>query len=114
MKNKIRYVLIESLSEIKNESAFWRFLNQELLKFIGELNYSNVNPRFMGLVDKKRFVIGSDLNGVDILVASLALIKNIDREETAFYTLKTSGTLKALLKDYNTYNNIYKNKASKP
>jgi RNase P/RNase MRP subunit POP5 len=99
MKNKIRYILVESTSDIVNEALFWRSLSRELIKCIGELNYHLVNPRLIGLIDSKNFVIRAELKSVNMLIVSLALIKNIDNKEIAFYTLKTSGTLKALIKN---------------
>ncbi|MGC8649280.1 MAG: Rpp14/Pop5 family protein [Candidatus Micrarchaeia archaeon] len=98
MKNKIRYVLVESTFDIVNESLFWRSLSRELIRCIGELNYHKVNPKLMGLINSKNFVVRAELKGINMLILSLALIKNIDNKEVAFYTLKTSGTLKALMK----------------
>jgi RNase P/RNase MRP subunit POP5 len=49
-------------------------------------------------VDESRFVIKSSLEGTGKLILAFALIKKVGETETAFYTLKSSGTIKALLK----------------
>ena len=98
MRDKRRYILVESAEGIAGaeQDAFAEALYGELLKAVGEINYPSVNPKIMKFVDGKRFIIRSSLSGQDTLVLALSLIKSLNGNETAFYTLKSSGTIKTL------------------
>ena len=89
-------LLLKSLME-KESREFWNALSREMLRCIGEINYHRVNPKFERFVGKNRFIIKTTVPGASQVVLSMALIKNLDGEEIAFYTLKTSGTIRALL-----------------
>ncbi len=99
MRDKRRYVLVETSSRIEDdEKTFSYNLYRELIRCIGESDYHKVNPRMMKIVDDTSFVIKSDLKGTGNLILALSFIKRLNNKETAFYTIKSSGTIRALLK----------------
>ncbi len=98
MKDKHRYILVESGVEISDNDIedFSSGLYSGLMHCIGEANYHRVNPKIVNFVGRNRFIIKSSLSGSGFLIAALALLKRVNSKETYFYTLKTSGTIKAL------------------
>jgi RNase P/RNase MRP subunit POP5 len=101
MKIKRRYLLVESATTIENKGRvlFERALYGALFVQIGAIHYHSTNPKIVGFVNDKRFVVRASLEGHKEVALALAMIKKLDGTETAFYTLKSSGTIKALLKD---------------
>ncbi|MCL4389520.1 MAG: Rpp14/Pop5 family protein [Candidatus Marsarchaeota archaeon] len=99
IRQKHRYILVESSQKIAegNLDAFSAALYEALLDYVGGLQYHKVNPKVVKLADDRHFIIKSNLSGCGSLIAALALIKNVSNEATYFYTLKTSGTIRALL-----------------
>ncbi len=99
MRDKHRYLLVEMSNETQlNDREFYALLSRELIRCIGEMHFHKVNPWFMKFVGKRSFILKSSLDGVNSLTLALALIKRLNTEPMAFYTLKSSGTIKALLK----------------
>ncbi len=97
MRDKKRYVLVETTSRINADpNEFGTSLYKEIIRCIGESSYHKVNPRLVKLVGDNRFVIRSSLEGTGQLVLAFALMKRLGDIPTAFYTLKSSGTIKAL------------------
>ena len=98
MRDKHRYILVESSCEVAeaDRERFSSGLYSGLLQCIGEANYHRVNPRVMDFVGSRRFIIRSMLDGCGLTVAALAMIKKVNGDDVYFYTLKCSGTMKAL------------------
>jgi RNase P/RNase MRP subunit POP5 len=97
MRDKKRYILVETTSRINTDPKdFGASLYREIIRCIGESNYHRVNPKLVKLVGENRFIIKSSLEGTGQLILAFALIKRIGEAETAFYTLKSSGTIRAL------------------
>ena len=97
MRDKKRYLLVESTVPInEDERSFGNALYREIIIAIGEIGYHRVNPKLMKITNEKRFIIKSSLEGASQLVLAFALIKRLKNAEAAFYTLKSSGTMKAL------------------
>ncbi|MCW6160531.1 MAG: Rpp14/Pop5 family protein [Candidatus Micrarchaeales archaeon] len=98
MRDKQRYVLVESNIPIgSDERALSDSVSREVIRCIGEMNYHRVNPKMMKILGEKRFIMRSSLEGAGQLVLALSLIKRLNGSDIAFYTLKTSGTIKTLL-----------------
>lgn len=98
MRDKHRYFLVESTTEVSgDEQTYMNNLSKELMRCIGETKYHRVNPKLMKFVDKNTFIIKTNLIGASDLVLALTLTKRINNSDTAFYTLRSSGTIKALL-----------------
>ncbi len=89
MRTKHRYLLVESASHFRKEA-----LQDELLRAIGT-DYHVVNPRILDVRGKT--VIRCSLAGMGKLIVALALIKSVDGKENALYTIKASGTIRALM-----------------
>ncbi len=98
IREKHRYVLVEPSRSIGLERySFEKALKKELLSLIGQLEYNEVNPRVV-IFNGDNFVLRCRLKGYKKLIVALAMVKRIDNFEVGFYTLKSSGTIKALLK----------------
>lgn len=100
MKIKRRYLLVECTTAIEQSgrALFERRLNAALLEQIGVMHHHSVNPKITGFVNEHMFVMRASLEGHKELALALAMIKRLDGTETAFYTLKSSGTIRALMK----------------
>ena len=97
MRDKRRYLLVETSEKITDdERTFSNNLYQGLSRAIGEMGYHHVSPKVMKIVDENHFIIRSNLDGTGTLVAALALVKRINNSDIAFYTLKSSGTIRAV------------------
>ncbi len=100
MRDKKRYLLVETTAKINGDpKEFGNTLYREIIRCIGESSYHIVNPKLVKMVGENRFVIKSSLEGTGQLILAFALMKRIGETETAFYTLKSSGTIKALTKN---------------
>ncbi len=86
---KHRYLLVEATSSVQNEA-----LLNELLNRIGTRYYA-VNPRILNV--RGSMVIRCSLDGLSELIVALSLIKSIGGKECAFYTIRSSGTIRALM-----------------
>lgn len=89
MRPKHRYLLVEPAAHVGREA-----LQAELLRVIGT-DYHSVNPKILDV--RGRMVIRCSLAGMGRLIVALALIKSINGADNAFYTLKASGTIRALM-----------------
>ena len=100
IKVKRRYILVECATEIGSNSRtqFERSILGALMEQMGVLHYQGANPKIVGFVDAHRFVVRASLEGHKELELALAMIKRLGGAETAFYTLKSSGTIRALMK----------------
>lgn len=98
MRDKHRYVLVESGADVPEpEREDFSFgLYNALLHCLGESNYHRINPKVVKFVAANRFIIKSSLAGCGPMVAALALLKKVNNRDSYFYTLKSSGTIKAL------------------
>lgn len=98
MREKKRYILVESGIAVRepDRDGFSYALYNALLHSIGESSYHRVNPKVVEFLGEKRFILRANLQGSGMLIATLGLLKKIDGRDCYFYTLKTSGTIKAL------------------
>gem|GEM_PF-3958444 len=71
-------------------------LYNQLFYTIGSTEYSSVNPKIIS-TKGNNVLIRCSLVGVNKLILALTFIKSIDKSPIAFYTTKTSGTIRALL-----------------
>ncbi|MGC8571942.1 MAG: Rpp14/Pop5 family protein [Candidatus Micrarchaeia archaeon] len=99
MKDKMRYILVKTTYNIDEDPEFFKNLNRELMREIGELNYADVNPKLMLVLNDNLFIMKVSLAGFSMLVSALSFIKKINNKQAAFYTIKSSGTIKALIKN---------------
>jgi len=101
MRRKIRYVLVESVAPIPeaDRPQFEYQLYRALLRAIGEISYHKSNPKIIKFIGANTLVLRCNLEGYRSTLLALSFIKKLDEKEAAFYTLKSSGTIKALLKE---------------
>lgn len=98
LKRKTRYIMVRSShpADLSDKTA-WQQLRIELSKFLGEKEYLNANPFFAEQIGDSTFIIrvmrGSDR--AVILALSFTKLQS-EGKEVGFYTLKTSGTIRAL------------------
>ena len=97
MKQKIRYLLVESGVPIVNTKQFLSDFHGELLSMIG-LEYYRFNLKVMTFISEKAFIIRCANNYLPLLIVALTFIKRIKTQPAYFYTLKSSGTMLALKK----------------
>ena len=98
MRDKRRYLIVESYNAVDNPDLFQRRLMGALLQVVGESSFFKLNPKVMKMVDERRFIIRTSLEGMRHLVLALSFITRLDGAEAAFYTLGASGTILALEK----------------
>lgn len=96
LKRKYRYVLVLASGDIDAASA-GNSIGAELMRFMGELEYSEANPRIVAQYTPRLFVIKVNRGFEDRLVLSLSFVKHVQGRAIGFSTLKTSGTIKSLL-----------------
>lgn len=96
LKRKYRYVLILTSRDI-DASAFSNSISNEIMRFMGELAYSEVNPRIVAQYTPRLFVIKINRSFEDRLILASSFVKQINGTKIGLYTLKTSGTIKSLM-----------------
>lgn len=102
IKDKHRYILVESSVKFEEHGRldFESELYKELLVAVGEINYHKVNPKMIRFLDDNRFIIRCNLGGYKDLVVAFSLVKRLGERNIAFYTLKASGTIRALTRSF--------------
>ncbi len=100
MKIKRRYLLVECAEPVaeRDRTRFERVLCEALLSQMGADRYSCANPKIAGFVDERHFVMRANLECYAELVLGLALVRKLNGRKAALFTLRSSGTLRALLK----------------
>ncbi len=96
LKGKYRYVLFMSSSEI-NVEVEEKGLLAEIMRYIGELSYSEANPRIAAQYSQRLFVIKTNRGYENSIILALSFIKEIRGRKIGFFSLKSSGTIKSLL-----------------
>ncbi len=100
LRDKKRYIMVEATSELNTEKEeLDRELKQAVLALTGQLGYYDISPKLVSVVDSRHFVIRCKLKGYEKMLLASALIKRLGATETGLYTLKSSGTIKALMKE---------------
>ncbi len=96
MRTKRRYILVESLYGISDIRDFGKELSAGMISIIGQIRFHKSNLRVIEVIDDTHFILKADLDGYGDSVVALAMLKRLAGKECAFYTLKSSGTLRAL------------------
>jgi len=103
LRVKKRFIRIQI--ELKTKLEFKdlsRKLTTEIIKFIGEIEYSNsgfwiLNDKFD--FKKQELILKTKIKSKDKILAALALITKFDKESVKIRTLRVSGTLKGVFKE---------------
>ena len=97
MKRKYRHILVNSKSDANlSDKRYEMQIRDAFLDFLGEEKFVHANPHVEKAIDKRNFIIGCTRGSEGDVILALAFIKSIGNEKNAFYTLKTSGTIKGL------------------
>lgn len=100
VRDKRRYIMVESASELNMEKEeLDHAIKQAVLSLVGQLGYYDISPKLVFIVDSKHFVVRCRLQGYEKMLLASALIKRLGAAGTGLYTLKSSGTIKALMKE---------------
>ena len=100
MREKRRYLLVEASAPVRGDlDEFKKRLYISLMDCTGQLGYHRINPHVIGFIGSDMFILRASLEGTPSVIAALAMVKSVAGSEMAFYTLKSSGTLRAL-RDY--------------
>ena len=103
LRQKKRYFLIKIVSKKKfNFDTFSKFLNKEVLYFLGALDYSNCN--FWILKDKfdynsQTFIIRVSTKMIKKSTSLISLINKFEDFDIKLNIIKISSTLKKLIKN---------------
>ncbi|MDE1871568.1 MAG: Rpp14/Pop5 family protein [Candidatus Micrarchaeota archaeon] len=100
MREKRRYLLVRSTMGIQDMQRrdFEQELYREMLRSIGEYSYFRSNPKIVKYLDSCNFIMKCNLAKYGETIIALTFIKRISGREVGFYTLKSSGTIRALMK----------------
>ena len=105
LKRKNRYILVEASSPL-DAVAESRSIEAAMLRALGELYYSEANPKVVAQSDPTLFAIRVNRGQEGRVILALSFAREISGRKMGLYTLKTSGTLRAL-------HSLYGNKAPK-
>ncbi len=98
-KPKKRYILARSsipIDFVRNQQA----LGESLLSFMGVKGYANAMPKVIKQIDSTTFIIRTNRGGEKDVILALSFIKSLGNGSGTFgiYTLRTSGSIAALLR----------------
>jgi RNase P/RNase MRP subunit POP5 len=96
MRTKQRYILVETSKEVHDKHVFTERLYGSIIEIVGQLGYHKINPKVIDFASDDLFIIKADLSGVEELIRALTFLKRVDNADIAFFTLRSSGTLRAL------------------
>lgn len=100
MRDKRRYLTImQSRPVLEAERpSFEASLYSALLTQLGEAEYFKANPKIMKFLDSDRFMLRVSLDRYEQAIVAVTFVKSIGGRPIGLYTLKASGTIKALQK----------------
>ena len=102
IREKHRYIMVEAsenINAVGDEATNKRFENAlytALRAELGDISYFSVNPKLVLRQGSSVLVMRCSLKGFGSLVRAFALIKRFEGREMGFYTIKSSGTIRAL------------------
>lgn len=101
IRRKIRYVLVEASEELNlRDKATADDLERSLTSVLGELHYADANPRISAQYDGRVFVLRMNRGTEARITLALSFIQELNNRPIGFYTIKTSGTINNLFKEY--------------
>ncbi len=101
LRRKVRYVLVEASEGLDlRDKATADDLERGLAGILGELHFADANPRISAQYSDKVFVLRMNRGTEASIILALSFIQELNRRPIGFYTIKTSGTINALLNEY--------------
>jgi RNase P/RNase MRP subunit POP5 len=100
MRDKRRYISVMSSRPIAEPERrrFESELYSALLSQLGEAEYFKANPKIVKFTGKDRFMLKVMLERYEQSVIALTFVKSMSGKPIGLYTMKSSGTIKALQK----------------
>lgn len=100
MRDKRRYLTIMSSKPIfeAERKAFEVQLYSAMLSQLGEAEYFKANPKIMKFLGTDQFVLRVSLDRYEKSIVAVTLVKSMAGSPIGLYTLKASGTIRALQK----------------
>jgi RNase P/RNase MRP subunit POP5 len=98
MRTKQRYLLVETSNDVYDRHMFTEQLYKGVIEIAGQLGYHKINPKVIEFASDNSFIIKANLSGVGELIRALTFLKKVGNFDVAFFTLRSSGTLRALRK----------------
>ncbi len=100
IRDKRRYLAIMSSRPIfeAERRAFEAQLYAALMAQLGEAEYFRANPKVMKFVGTDRFLLRVSLERYEESIVAVTLVKSMGGRPIGLYTMKASGTIKALQK----------------
>lgn len=97
MRAKRRYVLVRASVPL-NAHASQYALSDILLRVMGTETYADAMPKVVRQLDETTFILRVNRGSERRLVLALSFIKEVSGTRLGFYTLRTSGSIAALLR----------------
>ncbi|MDE1865265.1 MAG: hypothetical protein KGH94_01335 [Candidatus Micrarchaeota archaeon] len=100
MRDKRRYISILSSRPVAepDRKRFESELYSAMMQQLGESEYFKANPKIAKFTGKDTFVLKVALDRYEHSIVALTFIKSISGKPIGLYTLKSSGTIRALEK----------------
>jgi len=100
MREKRRYILVMSSRPVSEpeRKRFEAELYSALLSQLGEAEYFMANPKVVKFIGKDRLILKVMLERYEESIVALTLIRSMAGKPIGLYTLRSSGTIKALQK----------------
>ena len=95
---KNRYLLVESSAPLNTAD---RILADQVLAAVafelGAIGYVKANPKIVHQAGDRSFIIRVNRGHEDALVLALSFVKKIGDARVGLYTIRTSGTIRAMI-----------------
>lgn len=100
IRDKRRYLTIMPSRPVfdSERAAFEASFYSALLVQLGEAEYFRANPKIMKFVGTDGFILRVSLERYEKSIVAVTFIKSMGGKPIGFYTMKASGTIKALQK----------------
>lgn len=95
LRKKHRYILVLSSRAI-DANLFWKEIAREIMRFMGELSYSQSNPRMAAQYSPRLFVIQTRRSYERQVMLALAFVRQLNEGKIGMFTIKSSGTIRSL------------------
>ena len=100
IRDKRRYLTVMSSRPIFDEErkGFEAQFYSALMAQLGESEYFKANPKIIKFIGRDRFVLRVSLERYGESIVAITFVKSLGGKPIGFYTMKSSGTIKALQK----------------
>lgn len=99
MREKRRYIHILSSRPVleQERKRFEAELYSALMSQLGEAEYFKANPKIIKFNGRDKFILKVMHERYEQSIVALTLIKSMSGKPIGFYTMKSSGTIKAVV-----------------